>query len=107
MNVEVYVLVFCDVYIFGFIFCVENLNIICYVVEFWMVEFEIVFVELGDVMNFIEDMLKYVMKYVLEYVLEEMEFFNSFVDKIVFECMNNVINFDFGCIIYIEVIKVF
>lgn len=48
-NVEIYCIVMFKVYIFGFMFCVENLNMFCYFVEFWMIEFEVVFVELKDV----------------------------------------------------------
>ncbi|MGQ0517763.1 asparagine--tRNA ligase, partial [Bacillus sp. D-CC] len=73
----------------------------------WMVEPEIAFAELGDVMNLTEDMLKYAMKYVLEHAPEEMEFFNSFVDKTVLERMNNVINSDFGRITYTYFIAYF
>ena len=87
-------------------FRAENSNTTRHAAEFWMVEPEIAFAELGDVMNLTEDMLKYAMKYVLEHAPEEMEFFNSFVDKTVLERMNNVINSDFGRITYTEAIKV-
>lgn len=75
MNGEIYVLVMLKIYIFGFIFCVENLNIFCYLVEFWMVEFEVVFVDLEDIVKFVENMFKYVFKVVLIECCDDMEFF--------------------------------
>ncbi|MGE1015205.1 asparagine--tRNA ligase [Bacillus wiedmannii] len=106
LNAEAYALAFRDVYTFGPTFRAENSNTTRHAAEFWMVEPEIAFAELGDVMDLTEDMLKYAMKYVLEHAPEEMEFFNSFVDKTVLERMNNVINSDFGRITYTEAIKV-
>ena len=106
LNAEAYALAFRDVYTFGPTFRAENSNTTRHAAEFWMVEPEIAFAELEDVMDLTEDMLKYAMKYVLEQAPEEMEFFNSFVDKTVLERMNNVINSDFGRITYTEAIKV-
>lgn len=79
------------VYIFGFIFCVENLNIICYLVEFWMVEFEFVFVILVDNVKLVEDMLKYVFKMVLVECFDDMVFFVKYIDKEVIICFENFI----------------
>ncbi|CAG9611481.1 Asparagine--tRNA ligase [Bacillus rhizoplanae] len=106
LNAEAYALAFRDVYTFGPTFRAENSNTTRHAAEFWMVEPEIAFAELEDVMDLTEDMLKYAMKYVLEQAPEEMEFFNSFVDKTVLERMNNVINSDFGRITYTEAIEV-
>lgn len=60
MEVEIYVMGFGKVYIFGFVFRVENLNILCYLVEFWMIEFEVVFNDFDVNMDFVEDFIKYV-----------------------------------------------
>ncbi|MGF9963426.1 asparagine--tRNA ligase [Bacillus rhizoplanae] len=106
LNAEAYALAFRDVYTFGPTFRAENSNTTRHAAEFWMVEPEIAFAELEDVMDLTEDMLKYAMKYVLEQAPEEMEFFNSFVDKTVLERINNVINSDFGRITYTEAIEV-
>ncbi|MFD0768268.1 asparagine--tRNA ligase [Bacillus sp. CGMCC 1.60114] len=106
LNAEAYALAYRDVYTFGPTFRAENSNTTRHAAEFWMVEPEIAFAELEDVMDLTEDMLKYAMKYVLEQAPEEMEFFNSFVDKTVLERMNNVINSDFGRITYTEAIEV-
>lgn len=41
-----YVCVLSNVYMFGLMFRVENLYMMRYLVEFWMIELEIVFVDL-------------------------------------------------------------
>lgn len=41
-------MVFGKVFLFGLIFCVEKLKICCYLIEFWMIELEMVFYKLED-----------------------------------------------------------
>lgn len=106
-NVEIYCMVMFKVYIFGLMFCVENLNMFCYFVEFWMIEFEVVFVELKDVVQFVEDMLKYVCKVVLEELFDDMVFFVQCIKKDVVECLEKFVSFDFVCMDYIDVIEIF
>jgi len=50
-------------------------------------------------------MIKYIIKYVMENCPEEMNFFNSFIDKGLFDKLNNVINSDFVRISYTDAIK--
>lgn len=98
------VIVLSNVYMFGLIFRVENFNIFWYLVEFWMIEFEMVFCDLEGDMDLVEEFLKYIFKFVLEGCLEDMEFFNKWIDKIVFEIVDIIINNSFEWIIYIEVV---
>ena len=70
-----------------------------------MIEPEICFADLKDDMDLAEDMIKYIIKYVLENCPEEMNFFNSFIDKGLFDKLNNVINSDFVRISYTDAIK--
>jgi len=51
-------------------------------------------------------MMKYVINYVLENLPEEMAFFNEFVDKSLFERLENVVNSDFAHITYTEAIEI-
>lgn len=37
-------MVFGKVFIFGLIFCVEKFKICCYLMEFWMIELEMVYI---------------------------------------------------------------
>ena len=56
--------------------------------------------------NLAEDMVKYIINYVMENAPEEMEFFNNFIDKGLFERLNNVVNSDFGRITYTEAVEI-
>ena len=70
-----------------------------------MIEPEICFADLKDDMDLAEDMIKYIIKYVMENCPEEMNFFNSFIDKGLFDKLNNVINSDFVRISYTDAVK--
>ena len=105
LNVETYATAFRNVYTFGPTFRAENSNTVKHAAEFWMIEPEICFADLNDDMDLAEEMLKYTFSYVLEHCKEEMEFFNNFVDKGLFERLNNVIHSDFARISYTDAIK--
>ena len=105
LNVETFAFAFRNVYTFGPTFRSENSNTVKHASEFWMIEPEICFADLKDDMDLAEDMVKYIIKYVMDNCPEEMEFFNNFIDKGLFEKLNNVINSDFARITYTEAIK--
>lgn len=104
-NVEVYCLVLSKVYMFGLIFCVENFNIICYLVEFWMIELEIVFVDLVEDVCLVEQFLKYLFCVVLDECGDDLVFLVECVDKNVIIKLEVFINVLFEQIDYIEVVK--
>ena len=105
LSVETYAHAFRNVYTFGPTFRSENSNTVKHASEFWMIEPEICFADLKDDMDLAEEMVKYIIKYVIENCPEEMQFFNSFVDKGLFEKLNNVLNSDFARISYTDAIK--
>lgn len=105
LSAEAFALAFRNVYTFGPTFRAENSNTARHAAEFWMIEPEIAFADLEDDMELAEDMVKYVINYVLENAPEEMEFFNSFIDKSLFERLNNVVNSEFGKITYTEAVE--
>ena len=105
LEAETFALAFDKVYTFGPTFRAENSNTARHAAEFWMIEPEIAFAELKDDMKLAEDMMKYIINYVMENAKEEMEFFNSFIDKGLFERLENVVNSDFGCITYTEAVE--
>ena len=105
LDVETYAHAFRNVYTFGPTFRAENSNTVKHAAEFWMIEPEICFADLKDDMDLAEDMIKYIIKYVLENAPEEMEFFNQFIDKGLFNKLDNVINSDFARISYTEAVK--
>lgn len=102
---EAYAHAFKNVYTFGPTFRAENSNTARHAAEFWMIEPEMAFADLVDYMDVAEDMVKYIINYVMENAPEEMEFFNSFIDKGLFERLNNVVNSDFARITYTEAVE--
>lgn len=106
LSAEAYALAFRDVYTFGPTFRAENSNTQRHAAEFWMVEPEISFADLDNIIELAEDMLKYIIKYVMENAKEEIEFFNSFVDKGLINRLTNVVNSKFGVVTYTEAINI-
>lgn len=106
LEAETFALAFKNTYTFGPTFRAENSNTTRHASEFWMIEPEIAFADLNDDMDLAEDMVKYIIKYVMENAPEEMEFFNNFIDKGLFDRLNNVVNSDFGRITYTEAIEI-
>ncbi|AKA71309.1 asparagine--tRNA ligase [Clostridium scatologenes] len=106
LSAETFALAFRNVYTFGPTFRAENSNTARHAAEFWMIEPEMAFAELKDYMDIAEDLVKYIIKYVLENAPEEMEFFNSFIDKGLFDRLDNVANSDFGRISYTEAVDI-
>lgn len=105
LEAEAYALAFRNVYTFGPTFRAENSNTARHAAEFWMMEPEIAFADLKDNMNLAEDMVKYIINYVMDKAPEEMNFFNSFIDKTLFERLNNILNSDFGRVTYTEAVE--
>ena len=104
LNGETFAMAFRNIYTFGPTFRAENSNTTRHAAEFWMIEPEMAFADLDDLLRVEEDMLKYIISYVLEHAPEEMNFFNSFVDKGLLERLNNVLSNDFGRITYTDAI---
>ena len=105
LNGETYAMAFRNIYTFGPTFRAENSNTTRHAAEFWMIEPEMAFADLQDLMRVEEDMLKYIISYVLEHAPEEMAFFNQFMDKGLLDRLNNILNNDFGRITYTEAVE--
>ena len=105
LNVETYCMAFRNVYTFGPTFRAENSNTARHAAEFWMIEPEIAFAELADNMNLAEEMMKYIIQYALDNAPEEMAFFNNFIDKTLFNRLENILNSDFGHVTYTEAVE--
>ncbi len=103
---ETYCMAFRNVYTFGPTFRAEKSNTTRHAAEFWMVEPEIAFASLKEDMELAEEMIKYLIGYVMENAPEEMDFFNSFIDRELFNRLNNILNSDFEHITYTEAIQI-
>jgi asparaginyl-tRNA synthetase len=104
LSAECYALAFRNVYTFGPTFRAEDSNTARHAAEFWMIEPEMAFADLTDNMDVAEEMVKYIINYVMKNAPEEMEFFNNFIDKGLFDRLNNVVNNEFVRITYTEAI---
>ena len=97
---------FGKIYTFGPTLRSENSNTKTHTNEFWMMEPEISFCDLEELMNIEEDFLKYVVKAVLERCPEEMEFFDKFVENGLIEKLKRVISSNFTRIDHKEAIDI-
>ena len=105
LNVEGFCLAFGRVYTFGPTFRAENSNTQRHASEFWMIEPEIAFADLGDNMRLAEDMLKTVITFVLEQAPQEMEFFNRFIDTGLLERLRRVRDASFEHVTYTRAVE--
>lgn len=104
LEAETFAMAFRNVYTFGPTFRAENSNTARHASEFWMIEPEVAFADLENIMELAESMIKYIINYVLENAPEEMEFFNNFVDKGLIERLTNIVNSHFGRVTYTEAV---
>ncbi|QDP01308.1 asparagine--tRNA ligase [Thalassotalea sp. PS06] len=106
LNVETYCCALSKVYTFGPTFRAENSNTSRHLAEFWMVEPEIAFADLGDAATLAEEMLRYVFKAVLEERADDMAFFQQRVDKTVIERLESVVHSEFVRMDYTDAIEI-
>ncbi len=104
LEAEIMAMAFSNVYTFGPTFRAENSNTSRHLAEFWMVEPEMAFCDLGGDMDLAEAFLKHVFKSVLEQCPEDMAFFNERIDPSVLTTAETIINQEFARITYTEVI---
>ena len=104
LNGETFAMAFRNIYTFGPTFRAENSNTTRHAAEFWMIEPEMAFADLDDLLRVEEDMIKYNITYVLEHAPQEMAFFNQFLDKGLLDRLNNVVSNDFGRITYTDAV---
>ena len=71
-----------------------------------MIEPEMAFADLEDVMFIAEDMLKYVIQYVLVNAPEELAFLNQFVDKSLLSRLQSIVHSEFARITYTEAVEI-
>ena len=81
LEAETFALSFKRVYTFGPTFRAENSNTKTHAAEFWMIEPEIAYCDLHQLMEVEESFLKYITQYVLDHASTEIEFLDKFVQK--------------------------
>ena len=103
---ETFAHAFGKIYTFGPTLRTENSNTKTHANEFWMVEPEICFCDLEDLMNIEEDFLKYIIKDVLEKCPEEIEFCDKFIENGLIEKLKTVCNSSFTRLDHKEAIDI-
>ena len=78
---ETFAMAFKKIYTFGPTFRTENSNTKTHANEFWMIEPEMAFMHLDDLMNVEEEMLKYIVSKVLDTCMDELTFLDKFVSN--------------------------
>ncbi|KID41623.1 asparagine--tRNA ligase [Fructilactobacillus fructivorans] len=104
LPVEAFALAFRNVYTFGPTFRAENSHTKRHAAEFWMIEPEMAFADLDDIIATSEDMLKYVINYLLKNASEDLQFLNDNVDDNLIKLLQTTVNEKFARITYTEAI---
>ncbi|WP_348666197.1 asparagine--tRNA ligase [Arsenophonus symbiont of Ornithomya chloropus] len=106
LNAEAYACALSKIYTFGPIFRAENSNTSKHLAEFWMIEPEVAFADLNDILVLAEKMLKYLFRKVLIERNDDLMFFVEKIDKKVITRLENNVISDFKKIDYTDAIKV-
>jgi len=106
LNVEAYCLALSKVYTFGPTFRAENSNTSRHLAEFWMIEPEIAFADLGDNATLAESLLKHIFRAVLEEREDDMAFFEERIEKGVIAKLKGIVDSQFERMDYTEAIAV-
>ena len=93
------------IYTFGPSFRAENSNTPKHLAEFWHIEPEVAFMELDDVIELAEDMLKFVIGKLLKTCPDEIAFFDAHFEKGLKARLEELISHDFGRVTYTEAIE--
>ncbi len=89
---ETFAMAFGKIYTFGPTFRAENSNTKTHAAEFWMIEPEIAFCDLKQLMDIEEDFLKEIVKTVLEKCPDELKFLDGFTGGGLLDKLNSLLN---------------
>jgi asparaginyl-tRNA synthetase len=106
LEVESFCLAMSKVYTFGPTFRAENSNTSRHLAEFWMVEPEVAFADLGDNADLAEALLRHVFSRLLEEREDDMAFFRQRIDGTVLDRLGAVIDNSFARMDYGEAIRI-
>ena len=95
-----------QIYTFGPTFRAENSNTPRHLAEFWMIEPEIAFIDLPELMDLEEDFIKYCVRWALDNCKDDLDFLNSMIDKTLLERLQGVLKNDFVRLTYTDGIKI-
>jgi len=94
------------IYTFGPTFRAENSNTPRHLAEFWMIEPEVAFIDLNDLMDLEEDFIKYCVRWALGHCKDDLEFLNKMIDKTLLSRLQSVLEGSFVRLPYTEGIRI-
>jgi len=103
---ETYACALGKIYTFGPTFRAENSNTTRHLAEFWMIEPEMAFFDLGDTMELAERFLKRIFADVLERCPEDMAFFAQRIDPTAVDTLRRIVESRFVRLSYTEAIEI-
>lgn len=93
------------IYTFGPTFRAENSNTPRHLAEFWMIEPEVAFMDLTELMDLEEDFIKHCVRWALEHCADDLEFLNKMIDNTLLDRLHSVIDTEFVRLPYTEGIR--
>jgi asparaginyl-tRNA synthetase len=102
---ETYACALGNIYTFGPTFRAENSNTPRHLAEFWMIEPEMAFCDLGGDADLAEAFLKHIFKTVLEKCPDDMAFFNERIDKTVIDTLTHIADSGFERLTYTQAVE--
>jgi len=103
---ETYALGLGDIYTFGPTFRAENSNTSRHLSEFWMIEPEMCFIDLVDIIDLAEDYIKYCIQNVLLKCYDEVSFLNKQYQPDLISNLRKIVNTSFTRYTYTQVIDI-
>ena len=101
---ETFAMCYGNIYTFGPTFRTENSNTKTHANEFWMIEPEMAFCDINELMDIEEEMLKFVISYIMKECKLELDFLDKFVEKGLIAKLQNVVDSKFTRISHHDVI---
>ncbi len=95
-----------QIYTFGPTFRAENSNTPRHLAEFWMIEPEVCFIDLPDLMDLEEEFIKYCVQWALDNCQDDLEFLNKMIDNGLIERLKGVVSTDFVRLPYTEGVRI-
>ena len=94
------------IYTFGPTFRAENSNTPRHLAEFWMIEPEISFIDLPELMDIEEDFIKYCVRWALDNCKDDLDFLNKMIDKGLIERLEGILKEDFVRLDYTKGVEI-
>ena len=94
------------IYTFGPTFRAENSNTPRHLAEFWMIEPEVAFIDMTDLMDLEEDFIKHCVRWALDNCRDDLEFLNKMIDKGLIARLEGVLKEDFVRLPYTKGIEI-